>query len=116
MVAGMRRGLILLVSLLVACSSKNDRAPAPTTSAPALTTSAAQGSAPATAAGSSVDPWALAPRRASTADPAKVAAFWKWFEANAKTLREDSDIEATMLSINAEVQKIDADVFAEVGR
>jgi hypothetical protein len=122
MLATISRTLVALTWLLVACSGKKDAAPAPSTT---------HGSAPATT-GSSADPWAssgfqeasasgsssgeASASGRSPADASKVAAFWKWFEANAETLRKRDDIQATMLTINGQLDKVDPSVFAEVGR
>jgi hypothetical protein len=44
-----------------------------------------------------------------------VTSFWKWFTAHASELRPNEDLEAVMLQVNEEMEKIGG-VYAEIGR
>jgi hypothetical protein len=90
--------LLTLVCLLALCACKG--------ASPAPATETATGT-PATAAAPAAAPVAV--------DPAKVDAFWTWFQAHAAELRADKDYQHTMESISAELEKVHPGVFAEIG-
>ncbi len=60
------------------------------------------------------------PAPAAPADPAPTgkgaAAFWTWFSAHADELHANTDLQKTMESISAELEKAYPGVFAEIGK
>lgn len=86
---------LALITLLAACKTKTDTG-----------TTAAPPSAPATAP---------APTGSVPAADPRVTAFWTWFSANAAALAADTDMQAVMLTISSEIEKIDPGIAAELG-
>ncbi len=98
----MTRWLLVLVLVGACGGKKEDKGPPP-----------APPSAPAPAPGSAavVEP-------APTATPAaeKATAFWRWFSAHAADLGKEPNMQATMETISAELEKLYPGVFAEIGK
>lgn len=90
----MTHWILILALGLGACGGKKDDKPAPVPAAPASAALATPAPAAAT----------------------KAAAFWKWFSDHAAELHANTDLQKTMESIGAELEKAYPGVFAEIGK